>query len=228
MFCRCRSRRSASLSSLLTSPRRSPVALLPHAGQDAARAQLLPFASFHLSSPFVASPQVKTQRALNDYRKSEYPHYKDELTKLKFIGTITAQRLREIQNHLGYDVPFTSIETGAPRRRCLRRPALRATVGLGWVRRLGWVQRWVQRLGAGCLPRGARLGSGSQTGGAAATSQGCIVGGAPRRWRPSRPTEAVARGCLKTGARAPEALGGAPEASSHVASCLFPCAQWSS
>lgn len=24
---------------------------------------------------------VKTQRALNDYRKSEYPHYKDELTK---------------------------------------------------------------------------------------------------------------------------------------------------
>jgi hypothetical protein len=27
--------------------------------------------------------QVKTQRALNDYRKSDYPHYKDELTKLR-------------------------------------------------------------------------------------------------------------------------------------------------
>mmetsp|Transcript_40431 Transcript_40431/g.89814 ORF Transcript_40431/g.89814 Transcript_40431/m.89814 type:complete len:922 (-) Transcript_40431:1054-3819(-) len=54
---------------------------------------------------------VKTQRALNDYRKSEYPHFKDELTKLKFIGSITAQRLREIQNHLGYDVPFNCIET---------------------------------------------------------------------------------------------------------------------
>jgi hypothetical protein len=58
--------------------------------------------------------QVKTQRALNDYRKSEWPHYRDELTKLKFIGSITAQRLRDIQGHLGCDVPFTSIETGAP------------------------------------------------------------------------------------------------------------------
>ena len=55
---------------------------------------------------------MKTQRALNDYRKSEYPHYKDELTKLKYIGSITAQRLREIQAHLGPDVPFSSIETG--------------------------------------------------------------------------------------------------------------------
>ncbi|PNW75496.1 hypothetical protein CHLRE_12g529050v5 [Chlamydomonas reinhardtii] len=52
---------------------------------------------------------VKTQRALNDYRKSEYPHYKDELTKLKHIGSITAQRLREIQSHL--DCPYSSIET---------------------------------------------------------------------------------------------------------------------
>lgn len=57
--------------------------------------------------------QVKTQRALNDYRKSEYPHYKDELTKLKFIGSITATRLREIQAHLG-DVPFICVETGGP------------------------------------------------------------------------------------------------------------------
>ncbi|PNG99636.1 hypothetical protein TSOC_014581, partial [Tetrabaena socialis] len=52
---------------------------------------------------------VKTQRALNDYRKSEYPHYRDELTKLKHIGSITAQRLREIQQHL--DCPYTTIET---------------------------------------------------------------------------------------------------------------------
>ncbi|KXZ52828.1 hypothetical protein GPECTOR_8g211 [Gonium pectorale] len=52
---------------------------------------------------------VKTQRALNDYRKSEYPHFKDELTKLKHIGSITAQRLREIQQHL--DCPYSSIES---------------------------------------------------------------------------------------------------------------------
>lgn len=60
-----------------------------------------------ISAKFV----VKTQRALNDYRKSEYPHYKDELTKLKYIGSITSQRLREIQTHLGPDVPFTCVET---------------------------------------------------------------------------------------------------------------------
>ncbi|GAX76070.1 hypothetical protein CEUSTIGMA_g3513.t1 [Chlamydomonas eustigma] len=53
---------------------------------------------------------VKTQRALNDYRKSEYPHYKDELTKLKFIGQITAQRLKDIQAHVP-DAPFMTIET---------------------------------------------------------------------------------------------------------------------
>ncbi|GFR43768.1 hypothetical protein Agub_g4882 [Astrephomene gubernaculifera] len=52
---------------------------------------------------------VKTQRALNDYRKSDYPHYKDELTKLKHIGSITAQRLRDISTHL--ESPFTSVET---------------------------------------------------------------------------------------------------------------------
>ncbi|KAL6762293.1 hypothetical protein V8C86DRAFT_2519634 [Haematococcus lacustris] len=54
---------------------------------------------------------VKTQRALNDYRKSEYPHYKDELTRLKYIGSITAQRLRDVQAHLDCNVPFTCIET---------------------------------------------------------------------------------------------------------------------
>ena len=57
--------------------------------------------------------QVKTQRALNDYRKSEYPHFRDELTKLKFIGSITAQRLRDIQTHMP-ESPFASIETGGP------------------------------------------------------------------------------------------------------------------
>jgi len=54
---------------------------------------------------------VKTQRAISDYRKCEYPHYKDELTKLKFVGNITAQRLRDIQAHLGPDAPFSSITT---------------------------------------------------------------------------------------------------------------------
>lgn len=52
---------------------------------------------------------VKTQRALNDYRKADYPHYNDELTKLKHIGSITAQRLRDIQMHL--DCPYASVET---------------------------------------------------------------------------------------------------------------------
>lgn len=49
-----------------------------------------------LSSRFV----VKTQRALNDYRKSEYPHFRDKLTKLKFIGNVTAQRLHSFQAHV--------------------------------------------------------------------------------------------------------------------------------
>lgn len=61
--------------------------------------------------PRATHSQVKTQRALNDYRKSDYPHFKDELTKLKHIGSITAQRLREIQSHLP-DCPYSSIETG--------------------------------------------------------------------------------------------------------------------
>jgi len=56
--------------------------------------------------------QVKTQRAISDYRKCEYPHYKDELTKLKFVGNITALRLRDIQMHLGQNAPFSSITTG--------------------------------------------------------------------------------------------------------------------
>lgn len=37
----------------------------------------------------------------------------DELTKLKFVGNITAQRLREVQTHLGQGAPFNSIVTGA-------------------------------------------------------------------------------------------------------------------
>ena len=42
---------------------------------------------------------------------ARYPHYKDELTKLKFIGSITAQRLRDVQAHIA-NVPFTVVETG--------------------------------------------------------------------------------------------------------------------
>jgi hypothetical protein len=54
----------------------------------------------------------------------------DELTKLKFIGSITAQRLRDIQAHLGYDVPFTSIETGND----VSTPhALPATSSISWT-----------------------------------------------------------------------------------------------
>eukprot|EP00955_Chlamydomonas_euryale_P064992 359131-Chlamydomonas_euryale.AAC.1 len=43
-----------------------------------------------LSSAFC----VKTQRALNDYRKPEYPHSTDQLTKLRYIGKETAEKLQ--------------------------------------------------------------------------------------------------------------------------------------
>lgn len=54
--------------------------------------------------------QIKTQRALNDFSKPSYPHHKDRLTRLKYIGGVTADRLRDIQTHMP-GVPFSSIET---------------------------------------------------------------------------------------------------------------------
>lgn len=59
-----------------------------------------------VSSKFV----IKTQRALNDFSKPQYPHFKDRLTRLKFIGGVTADRLRDIQTHMP-GIPFTAIET---------------------------------------------------------------------------------------------------------------------
>ena len=67
---------------------------------------ILPNVTPTVSEKFV----IKTQRAMNDYSKNEFPNFRDELTKLKFIGTITAQRLKDIQSYV-QDVPFTSIET---------------------------------------------------------------------------------------------------------------------
>lgn len=58
-----------------------------------------------------AVSQVKTQRALNDYRKSAYPHYKDELTRLRYIGAITATRLKDARAWLGKDVPLECVDT---------------------------------------------------------------------------------------------------------------------
>jgi hypothetical protein len=55
--------------------------------------------------------QVKTQRALNDYRKSAYPHYKDELTRLRYIGAITAARLKDVRAWLGKDVPLECVDS---------------------------------------------------------------------------------------------------------------------
>lgn len=57
----------------------------------------------------LATPQVKTQRALNDYRKSEFPHYKDELTRLRYIGAITATRLKDVRATVNPGVPMTSV-----------------------------------------------------------------------------------------------------------------------
>lgn len=54
--------------------------------------------------------QVKTQRALNDYRKSAFPHYKDELTRLRYIGAITANRLKDARAWLGKDVPIECVD----------------------------------------------------------------------------------------------------------------------
>lgn len=55
--------------------------------------------------------QVKTQRALNDYRKSAFPHYKDEITRLRFIGVVSANRLKDARAHLGQDVPVECVDT---------------------------------------------------------------------------------------------------------------------
>lgn len=54
---------------------------------------------------------MKTQRALNDYRKSAYPHYKDELTRLRYIGAITANRLKDARAWLGKDVPIECVDS---------------------------------------------------------------------------------------------------------------------
>ncbi|WIA29348.1 hypothetical protein OEZ86_011853 [Tetradesmus obliquus] len=54
---------------------------------------------------------VKTQRALNDYRKSAYPHYRDELTRLRYIGAITAARLKDARAWLGRDVPLECVDS---------------------------------------------------------------------------------------------------------------------
>ncbi|KAG1659380.1 hypothetical protein FOA52_007843 [Chlamydomonas sp. UWO 241] len=53
---------------------------------------------------------IKTQRTLNDSRKPEYPHHHDDITKLKFIGDKSVERLRCIQAHMP-DVPFQSVKT---------------------------------------------------------------------------------------------------------------------
>jgi hypothetical protein len=62
-------------------------------------------------SPSSSPLQVKTQRALNDYRKSAYPHYKDELTRLRYIGAITAARLKDARAWLGKDVPLECVDS---------------------------------------------------------------------------------------------------------------------
>jgi hypothetical protein len=54
---------------------------------------------------------VKTQRALNDYRKSAFPHYKDEITRLRYIGVVSANRLKDARAHLGQDVPVECVDT---------------------------------------------------------------------------------------------------------------------
>ena len=39
-------------------------------------------------------PQVKTQRACSDYHKVEFPHCRTRITDLRYIGSVTAARLK--------------------------------------------------------------------------------------------------------------------------------------
>eukprot|EP00955_Chlamydomonas_euryale_P051957 355022-Chlamydomonas_euryale.AAC.1 len=49
-----------------------------------------------LSSAFC----VKTQRAINDYRKAEYPHCSEAVTRLQYVGKETAEKLAKLQKHV--------------------------------------------------------------------------------------------------------------------------------
>jgi hypothetical protein len=48
---------------------------------------------------------------MNDFRKSAFPHYRDEITRVRFIGSVSAARLRDARHHLGADVPVASVDT---------------------------------------------------------------------------------------------------------------------
>ncbi|KAG1679168.1 hypothetical protein FOA52_000524 [Chlamydomonas sp. UWO 241] len=64
----------------------------------------------HIQPAISAKFVVKTQRALNDYHKPAYLHYKEKVTKLRYIGTTIQGRLHNVQTHL-QGVPFESIDT---------------------------------------------------------------------------------------------------------------------
>ena len=83
----------------------------PHHPQVSPRSTIPRYPAHSFLTPLPPSPQVKTQRALNDYRKSDYPHYRDELTRLRYIGTITATRLKDVKHWVARDVPMHSVET---------------------------------------------------------------------------------------------------------------------
>jgi hypothetical protein len=80
-----------------------------HAAYHTSLARTPRYIFWRACTPF--PQQVKTQRALNDYRKSAYPHCKDELTRLRYIGAITAARLKDARAWLGKDVPLECVDS---------------------------------------------------------------------------------------------------------------------
>jgi hypothetical protein len=48
---------------------------------------------------------------MNDYCKSAFPHYKDEITRLRYVGIVSANRLKDARAHLGNDIPVKRVET---------------------------------------------------------------------------------------------------------------------
>lgn len=48
---------------------------------------------------------------MHEFLKPEYLHYKESVTKLKYVGGATAACLMDIQTHIP-ELPMTSVQTG--------------------------------------------------------------------------------------------------------------------
>ena len=71
--------------------------------------------------------QVKTARACQDYRKEEFPHATARITELRYIGAVTAEKLKAgARRHLGAACPVDSVTTVADMRALLQTAAVNA------------------------------------------------------------------------------------------------------